>query len=550
MILHNDDSALKIDGKDFIIEQEAFIDSSQEVITQLKSETQKLASIYNIPNYIDDGIQFPINDDMYNTLNFINFYNESDPVLKSITQKTNGLYFTIEDSSQNYSRSAYISDQNGIILHEYDNSPYRFSLYPYYYRLHDLEIKEELEKKIQNLEEKLNNVKKTPGPEGKIGKQGDKGEKGNDGPMGHPGPQGFNGTRGEPGFRGQDGLRGEKGNPGDRGNEGPRGHPGEQGPKGFNGTQGEPGFRGQDGPKGDQGIQGPKGEDGIDAEAANKLVSTVNQAKIDISNIQKTVAADKNAAENATKKAQNSELQVTKLHQKTEAAAQRAERSKNDAIQSQRNADTYRQQVQNMFCRIKPEDPVCPAHSVTRSKRAIENFYIPSMTNKASGPTLFISQVITFFSSLIGEDKYKIENTIQNLNQTAKIVDTVDVVKKFKKVLGETALTCGISRKSLNFDPIELHSSIIDKSFNDENHDKLLEFLCLAAEKSCSKCKQIDKFLAAFEKNMQKTLVSNEQHQKSFSNIEKNEQPRSFMTDITSLRNIGKIGQVVAGYLR
>jgi hypothetical protein len=201
-----------------------------------------------------------------------------------------------------------------------------------------------------------------------------------------------------------------------------------------------------------------------------------------------------------------------------------------------------------MFCKTKPKDEVCSAHSTTRNKRAIENFYIPPMTNAASGPTSLISQAITFLYSFIGEDKYKIENTIQELNQTAKIVDTVDVVKEFEKVLGETALTCGISRKSLRFNPIELHSTIIDKSFNDD--DELLKFLCSVAKESCPKCKQSKIFLATFEKNMQKTLVSNEQHQESFFNLEKNDQPRSLMTDITSLKNIGGIGQAVAGYLR
>ncbi|HCE59782.1 MAG TPA: hypothetical protein DEQ74_03060, partial [Wolbachia sp.] len=201
MVLCYNNEALKIDGNDFTIGQEDFIDSThtQEIVTQFKSEfgTKKLASIYHIPNYRDYGIKIPVNDDVSVVLNFINFYNENDPVLQSITNKTNGLYFTIEDSSQNYSRSAYISYQDGRIFRAYEDSPYRFSLYPYYYRLHDLEIKEELEKKIQSLEEKLDKVQKMPGLKGDKGELGLPGNKGQDGPKGASGERGEKGNIGD-----------------------------------------------------------------------------------------------------------------------------------------------------------------------------------------------------------------------------------------------------------------------------------------------------------------------------------------------------------------
>ncbi|VVC31182.1 Hypothetical protein CINCED_3A015268 [Cinara cedri] len=403
------------------------------------------------------------------------------------------------------------------------------SLYPYYYRLYDLKISsgyKELEQKIKDLEEKIKilqlnvtSIAAKPGPQGSPGDKGDRGM---------PGPAGFNGT------------------------------------------------------------QGPKGEDGIGAEAANQLVNTVKQVKVEISNIQKVVEADKNAAENATRKAQSSESQVTRLHRQTEILTQKAEESKNKAMQSQISTEAFSNQVKEVFCKTKPEDQFCIAH---RRKRETKIFDSQLLTSGANRPTSFISQaitffspfmqgdkykqVITFFSSFIGEDKYKIENirqelthtakmnyasigedkykinnTIQNQNQTTKMNYASGVVENFEEVLGNTALQCGISRKSLEYNPVTLHSTIVDKSFND---DELLKFLCLTAKKSCPECKQINKFLAAFKDSMQRTLANNGQYHRSFSNIEKivdNEQPKSFMSDITSLRNISEIGQMVAGYLR
>lgn len=48
IVLYYNDSALKIDGKNFIIEQEAFIDSDQKSIVALKSGKEALATL----NYI------------------------------------------------------------------------------------------------------------------------------------------------------------------------------------------------------------------------------------------------------------------------------------------------------------------------------------------------------------------------------------------------------------------------------------------------------------------------------------------------------------------
>ncbi|HCE59781.1 MAG TPA: hypothetical protein DEQ74_03055 [Wolbachia sp.] len=305
---------------------------------------------------------------------------------------------------------------------------------------------------------------------------------------------------------------------------GPHGPPGSPGKDGIKGAPGSPG---KDGAPGSPGVTGPKGEDGIDAEAANQLVNTVKQVKVEIIDIQKTVEANKNAVENAAKKVQSSESKVTVLSQKTEILTQKAEDFKDRARQSQDNVEALKKQVKEMFCKTQPTDLVCPAHSTTRSKRSIENFDISPMTNAASRPTSPISQAITFL--------------------TAKMDYASGVVKNFEEVLGNTALQCGISRKNLEYNPVTLHSTIVDKSFND---NELLKFLCLTAKKSCPECKQINKFLAAFKDSMQRTLANDVQSQKSFSNIEENEQPRSFITYITDPINIRGIGQMVAGYLR
>lgn len=160
------------------------------------------------------------------------------------------------------------------------------------------------------------------------------------------------------------------------------------------------------------------------------------------------------------------------------------------------------------------------------------------MTSGASRPTSFISQVINFFYPSVKQDEYKIENKIQELNQVAKVMDAADIAIKFEKVLEETASKCGIPKKSLNFDPVKLQSTIPDRSlFNDESRNELLKLLYLSAKKSCPNYKQTDRFLTTFKDRIERTLENNEQ-QRGFVNIEKtatdNEQPRSFMSDVTS----------------
>ncbi|UIP92516.1 hypothetical protein JSQ73_004970 [Wolbachia endosymbiont of Anopheles demeilloni] len=158
-----------------------------------------------------------------------------------------------------------------------------------------------------------------------------------------------------------------------------------------------------------------------------------------------------------------------------------------------------------------------------------------SVTSGASRPTSFISQVINFFYPAVGQDEYKVKNEIQ---EVAKIIDAADVVTKFEEVLGATAVKCVISKKSLNFDPVELQSTIINKSLlNDENHNELLKFLCVTAKKSLPNYKQTSKCLFTFKDHMEKRLKDNEQ-------------PRSFISYVSPPSSLSAINQQVVGYLR
>jgi Collagen triple helix repeat (20 copies) len=85
---------------------------------------------------------------------------------------------------------------------------------------------------IAELEERLDAIELTPGPQGPVGPQG---------PQGEPGPKGDMGDQGEPGAQGSRGERGEKGEAGEPGVQGPAGEKGERGDVGAPGPQGPAG---------------------------------------------------------------------------------------------------------------------------------------------------------------------------------------------------------------------------------------------------------------------------------------------------------------------
>ena len=100
------------------------------------------------------------------------------------------------------------------------------------------------------IQEAIDSISLTPGPQGEKGDKGDPGEQGPQGIQGEPGPQGEKGDKGDTGAQGPQGPQGEPGPQGEKGDKGDKGDPGEQGP------QGEPGAAGAQGPKGDKGDPG------------------------------------------------------------------------------------------------------------------------------------------------------------------------------------------------------------------------------------------------------------------------------------------------------
>lgn len=133
----------------------------------------------------------------------------------------------------------------------------------------------------------------------------------------------------------------------------------------------------------------------------------------------------------------------------------------------------------------------------------------------------------------------------------AKIIDTADIVMRFEKVLEETASVCGIPKKSLNFDPVELQSTIVNKSLsNGRNRNELLRFLCIAAKKSYPNYQQTDEFLVTFKVGMERALGSNEQPSNTKEIVTGSERPRSFMSDVVPPSSLSAINQEAIGYLR
>ena len=132
------------------------------------------------------------------------------------------------------------------------------------------------------VDEQIENIELTPGPQGPAGPQGPQGTQGIQGTQGPQGEQGPQGTQGTPGTNGQDGITphiGENGNwfigdtdtgvhaqgpQGEQGTQGIQGTQGEQGPQGTQGTQGSQGPQGEQGPAGPQGTQGTPGANGQD----------------------------------------------------------------------------------------------------------------------------------------------------------------------------------------------------------------------------------------------------------------------------------------------
>ena len=114
---------------------------------------------------------------------------------------------------------------------------------------------------IQNLQNQLDTIELTPGPQGE---QGIQGETGPIGPAGADGADGATGAVGATGPAGADGATGPQGEQGIQGEVGPEGPQGAQGPRGLTGATGS---TGPQGPQGTAGADGLAGADGADGES-------------------------------------------------------------------------------------------------------------------------------------------------------------------------------------------------------------------------------------------------------------------------------------------
>ncbi|MFP3023473.1 MAG: hypothetical protein ACEY3K_11475 [Wolbachia sp.] len=148
IVLFINNSPLKLNGTDFIIEQKAIIGENQEnIIKQLKLGEEALIARKYIKDSNNFSIELIMSDDEGNNLigmlNFINFYDESDPVLEKIKEEKGGLYFTIEGDY------IYISDEEGKCLPVCkDGSCYK---YQYTKNEHDILEISEVSTIIKNL---------------------------------------------------------------------------------------------------------------------------------------------------------------------------------------------------------------------------------------------------------------------------------------------------------------------------------------------------------------------------------------------------------------
>lgn len=148
IVLFTNNSPLKLNGTDFIIEQKAIIGENQEnIIKQLKLGEEALISRKYIKDSNNFVIELIISDDDGNNfigmLNFINFNDENDPVLQKIQEEKGGLYFTIEGDY------IYISDEEGKCLPVCEDG----SCYKYQYTKNEHDILEisEISTIIKNL---------------------------------------------------------------------------------------------------------------------------------------------------------------------------------------------------------------------------------------------------------------------------------------------------------------------------------------------------------------------------------------------------------------
>ncbi len=117
----------------------------------------------------------------------------------------------------------------------------------------------DLKREVDKLQNQIDNIQLTPGPQGPAGAVGAKGDTGPQGPAGLPGAVGATGPAG---LQGPEGLTGAVGAKGDTGPQGPAGLTGAVGTTGPAGPAGVVGAKGDTGPQGPAGLPGAVGAKG------------------------------------------------------------------------------------------------------------------------------------------------------------------------------------------------------------------------------------------------------------------------------------------------
>ncbi|WP_353284613.1 hypothetical protein [Wolbachia endosymbiont (group A) of Lasioglossum fulvicorne] len=133
IVLYEGNSALKLNGQDFIIEQEDIIGKDKGAIVNKLQEGKTI----NVTLQDITGPNSGVGLSLYNSgnplkgvLKFINFYDENDPILNKIKEEKGGLYFTIKDDN------IYISDKDGACVSIYDKD----NCYQYQYKQNTCDV--------------------------------------------------------------------------------------------------------------------------------------------------------------------------------------------------------------------------------------------------------------------------------------------------------------------------------------------------------------------------------------------------------------------------
>lgn len=165
IVLYDEDSALKLNGKNFIIEQDAIIGKNKDdIIEQIKlGQNEVKVTLKNITDSSYYGVGLSIltddGDTLIGILNFIDFSNQDDQILKEVVKKTGGLYLTTKKEGTDNSETTCISKKDGTCIPMYGRDEhYQFKLELTVTDTDALAVVENLIKDKQDLYDELDKV--------------------------------------------------------------------------------------------------------------------------------------------------------------------------------------------------------------------------------------------------------------------------------------------------------------------------------------------------------------------------------------------------------